>query len=213
MLAVTIKKIIERFYRSIRPVLIRGLGNEVILMSKCRGRLRITVYGNNNKILVKDGVFLDNVEITITGNNNIVSISSNGRLYKLRLTIVDDNNEFSFGVNAGARELDVLVMESKKVIIGDDSMISHGVHIRTTDSHKIVNRETGERINQAKNVIVGEHCWISQNVTLLKGTIIGNYSIVGFGSICSREYPDHCIIAGIPGKVIKENINWDRNLK
>lgn len=208
----SVKQYLYSLYRWFRPVLVKGSDNEVRVLSHGVQRFLLTVDGCNNKIVIDDGVYLLNVRITVSGDNNIVKISPKSRLYNVDLRIDGTDNEFYFGVNAGVREADILIKEGRKVIVGDDSMLSYGINIRTTDSHSIIDGDTGERINPARDVIVGEHCWISQNVTLLKGAKIGDHSIVGFGSICSREYPGHCIIAGIPGKIIKENIDWKRSL-
>jgi acetyltransferase-like isoleucine patch superfamily enzyme len=84
----------------------------------------------------------------------------------------------------------------RKFYLGDYSVV---------ESFACINNAVGD-------VIIGDHTWISQNVTLLKGANIGDHSVVGFGSVCSKPYPDNCIIAGVPGTVIKHNIDWDRIL-
>ena len=207
-----LKQKFYKLYRYIHPVLVKGQNNVVSISSKYQKRFRVTITGNNNKLIIEKGVYLGSIEISVSGDNNKVFIARDSRLYSLKLELGGDNNEFSFGINAGARELNALILEGRRVIIGDDSMFSYGVYVRTSDSHKIIDLETGERINCAKDVIIGRHCWIAQNVTLLKGTQIGDHTIVGFGSICTKNYPAHCIIAGIPARIIKENIVWDRML-
>ena len=42
---------------------------------------------------------------------------------------------------------------------------------------------------------------------LLKGTEIPDYTVVAGGAICTKKYT---IIAGVPAKVVKRDINWDR---
>lgn len=207
-----IKTLLHDFYRCFRPIVSKGQGNAIKVKSKSEKRFRLDVYGDNNTVVIDDGVYLQDIDISINGSNNIVRISSKCRLYRFNLMVIGDGNEFFIGENAGVRGASVLAMEGHKVMIGADSMLSYGIHIRTSDSHKIVDLESGYRINEAKDVIIGDHTWISQNVTLLKGANIGDHSVVGFGSVCSKPYPDNCIIAGVPGKVIKQNIDWDRIL-
>lgn len=207
-----IKRLLHNVYRYFRPVVSEGHGNVITIKSKREGRFRLDVYGSNNTVMIEDGVYLQDINISINGSNNLVKISRKSRLYHLELMVNGDGNEFLMGENAGIREASVLVMEGRKVMIGADSMLSYRIHIRTSDSHKITDLDSGERINEAKDVIIGAHAWISQNVTLLKGADIGNHSVVGLGSVCSKPYPDNCIIAGVPGQVIKQNIDWDRTL-
>ena len=44
---------------------------------------------------------------------------------------------------------------------------------------------------------------IGNNVTILKGTNIGENSIIGVGSIVKGEFPENVIISGNPAKIIK----------
>jgi len=51
-------------------------------------------------------------------------------------------------------------------------------------------------------VHIGENVWIAQGAAVLAGTRIGNNSVVSFGAVCIREYPENVIIMGNPAKVI-----------
>ena len=48
---------------------------------------------------------------------------------------------------------------------------------------------------------IGDNVWISQHAGLLPGTKIGNNSVVSFGAVCMREFPENVIIVGNPAKV------------
>jgi acetyltransferase-like isoleucine patch superfamily enzyme len=52
-------------------------------------------------------------------------------------------------------------------------------------------------------VILDENVWIGAGAGLLPGTRIGRNSVVGFGAVCSGEYPADSIIAGNPAKVVR----------
>lgn len=209
---IRIKQKLSEVYRYFRPFSLNGQNNILKVLSKKEGRLRVTVYGKNNSILIDRNVYLLDVNISIYGDNNTVQISSDCRLYNLNLRIHGKDSALFIGENVGVREADIIIMEGRKVTIGNDCMLSYGIHIRTSDSHKIFDKSTGIRVNEAKDVVIGHHCWIAQNVTLLKGADIGDSSIVGYGSVCSHSYPEHCIIVGIPGQIIKDNIDWSRRL-
>lgn len=45
---------------------------------------------------------------------------------------------------------------------------------------------------------------------MLPGTRIGKGSIVGACSLVNREFGEHCMIAGLPAKVIEQNVDWER---
>lgn len=55
----------------------------------------------------------------------------------------------------------------------------------------------------AKPTHIGERVWIGANVTILKGVTIGERTIVGAGSVVTRDLPPDAIAVGIPARVIK----------
>lgn len=53
-------------------------------------------------------------------------------------------------------------------------------------------------------VFIGEDCKIYNNVVILPNTKLGKHSVVGANSVVlGKQYPDYCILAGTPAKVIK----------
>ena len=57
-------------------------------------------------------------------------------------------------------------------------------------------------------VFIGNHVWIGTNVTILKGVTIGDGAIIAAGSVVTKSVPSKCLAAGVPAKVIKENVEW-----
>lgn len=54
-------------------------------------------------------------------------------------------------------------------------------------------------------------CLTSGNGKIGKNVKISDNSIVGWGSIVTRKFDEpNVIIAGIPAKVVKRGVNWDR---
>lgn len=91
----------------------------------------------------------------------------------------------------------------KKIIIGNDVVISQNVHIRDSDNHVVVgNKEMSEPI------VIGNHVWIGLNVVVLKGVNIGDGSIIAAGSIVTKDVPPHVMVAGVPAQVIKTGVEW-----
>lgn len=65
-----------------------------------------------------------------------------------------------------------------------------------------------------KPVTIGENCWIGEKVIILPGVTIGDWSIIGAGSVVNKPIPSYSIAVGNPAKVIKrynfETHNWER---
>lgn len=95
-------------------------------------------------------------------------------------------------------------------IVGDDCMFAHGVEARTHDMHAIISMTDGKQSNKPQSILLEPHVWIGPHVSLGRGVRIGFGSIVGAKSFVSRNIPRFSLAAGLPARVIKENISWDR---
>ena len=88
-------------------------------------------------------------------------------------------------------------------------MFSDTITFRTGDSHSILDSD-GKRINKAKDIAIGDHVWIGQQVIVLKGSTVGADSIVGTGSLLTgKTYDSNSVIAGSPAKIVKQHVSWD----
>lgn len=59
-------------------------------------------------------------------------------------------------------------------------------------------------------MIIGNNVWVGSEVTLLKGTVIPDGSVVGYGSIVTKAFDEESvIIVGSPAKIVKRNIRWN----
>lgn len=92
-----------------------------------------------------------------------------------------------------------------KIIIGHDVSIGENVCIRDSDNHLVDHHEWNKF---TKPVIIGNRVWIGMNVTILKGVTIGDGAVIGANSVVTKNIPDRTLAAGVPAKVIKENVTW-----
>lgn len=175
----------------------------------------ILVFGDNNKIEIDDNCRFESVQIFIRGNNNRLHIHKNCSAVFAEFHFEYIENEIEIGEytsfhGRSGRPIQIALDEKTKIIIGSDCMISNNIQIRSSDSHSIVDLKN-KRLNYAQDIVIGNHCWLGLNSILLKGTNIPNNSVVAAGSICTKKYDvENTILAGNPAKVVKHNINWDR---
>lgn len=52
-------------------------------------------------------------------------------------------------------------------------------------------------------IAIGNNVWIGDKVTILGGVTIGDNVIIGANSVVIHDVPSHCVVAGIPAKVVK----------
>ena len=172
----------------------------------------VSINGRDNKIVVCEdgGNQVNNLCISIAGNNNTIYIGQNNYVKDLTLVIEEDNNEICIGDNNSfSGNMHIAALEGTTIKIGNDCLFASNISVRTSDSHVVLDATTGERINNAKDIIIRDRVWIGQNVTVLKDTVIPEDSVIGVGSIVNKRFLEgNCILAGAPAKVVKRNIKW-----
>lgn len=103
-----------------------------------------------------------------------------------------------------------------KMEIGRDVLIASDVAI-VSENHSINPEIPIEYKHQElcfEPVKIGDGCWIGEKVIILPGVSIGNKSIIGAGSVVTKDVPEYCIAVGNPAKVIKKynfsNSTWEK---
>lgn len=87
-----------------------------------------------------------------------------------------------------------------KIYIGDYTQIASQVGIISANHDLYDNRE-----HIVKDVRIGKYCWLGMGAKIMPGVILGDYTIVGAGSIVTKSFPEgYCVIGGNPARIIKE---------
>ncbi len=91
-----------------------------------------------------------------------------------------------------------------KLEFGDDCLVGPRSIFRTSNhnfiSRKILIRNQG---HTAKNIRIGNDVWIGANALVLPGVTIGSHSVIGAGSVVTKDVPEFAIAVGNPARVIK----------
>lgn len=103
---------------------------------------------------------------------------------------------------------DVLIMVYKSIIVGKDFICAWNVFLSDSDWHTI------EGQVHHKNIVIGNHVWVANNSSILKGVIIADNCIVASHSkLINKSYTPNSLIAGTPGKEVKSDVNWCRDFE
>lgn len=96
---------------------------------------------------------------------------------------------------------------ANRVEIGDDCLF--GSNILVTDNEHGMDADAEPYYKQplvCKDVRIGNGTWVGEKACILSGSDIGEKCIVGAGSVVKGVFPDRCILAGNPARIIKR---WD----
>lgn len=175
----------------------------------------IQVKGKFNIIVLGNGCTLRNTKIQIIGNNNKIILADNVKAYE-GLNILIESNECVLKIGKGATIGSAKIQlgeKETKVLIGEDCMLSRDITINTSDFHSIIDVNSGSRINPARDVKIENHVWIGNGAYINKGAIVNENSIIAARSVVSgKEFENNALIGGVPAKIIKLGINWNRKI-
>ncbi|MFE7083346.1 sugar O-acetyltransferase [Priestia megaterium] len=114
--------------------------------------------------------------------------------------------EYGFNINVGDNffaNYDAIILDCAKVIIGNDVLFGPRVGIYTAN-HVTDPEARAKGDTYALPVKIGDKVWLGANVIVNPGVTIGENSIIGSGSVVTKDIPPNAIAVGNPCKVIKE---------
>lgn len=102
-----------------------------------------------------------------------------------------------------------------ELVIGKNTTVSGNAFITDID-HEY--REIGTHILMqpmlVKKTEIGENCFIGYGAAIQAGTKLGKQCVIGANAVVRGEFPDYCVIVGVPGRVVKkynpETEEWER---
>jgi acetyltransferase-like isoleucine patch superfamily enzyme len=112
-------------------------------------------------------------------------------------------------------EVHVIAFEGARIRLGDEAFLN-GCHVSAKQSVVFGRRAwlgTGSRLfdsdqhdfdddrpERSEPVVLGDHCWVASDVTVLRGVEIGAHSVVGTRSLVTHSIPPHTLAYGVPAR-------------
>lgn len=103
----------------------------------------------------------------------------------------------------------LVILDCAKVTIGDNVLIGPNVGIYTA-GHPLHFELRNEEWEFAGPITIEDNVWIGGNVVLNPGVTVGRNSVVGSGSVVTKDIPANVVAAGNPCRVIREITDADK---
>jgi acetyltransferase-like isoleucine patch superfamily enzyme len=89
------------------------------------------------------------------------------------------------------------------IALGDNVWITSGCQLLCHDASVImINIMRSGHRDRVGPIVIGSHSFLGNNVTVLPGTTIGSKTIIGAGSVVTRDIPENSVFAGNPARPI-----------
>lgn len=108
--------------------------------------------------------------------------------------VIGDNVFFNFNC---------VILDVAQVTIGQRTKIGPNVQIYTA-THPMDYQERARGLEFGKSIMIGEDVWIGGSAILCPGVVIGDRSVIGAGSVVTKDIPADVFAAGNPCKIIRK---------
>lgn len=162
-------------------------------------------YGNN--ININGRLYIHGAKAAIVIGDNVTinsdeSINPTSGVAHTHL-VAGRGAKITIGNNVGMSQVSITAY--KDVTIEDNVLLGSGVKIWDTDFHPInYDSRIADNPGNSLPVHICEGAFIGACAIILKGVTVGKHSIVGAGSVVTKDIPDNEVWAGNPAKFIKK---------
>ena len=134
-----------------------------------------------------------------------IKLKSNVRIYPgLRVELTSPNAKVLFNKNVSVGQ-NLHIVSDKDLKIGENVTISANVFIADVENvYDEIDVHLLDQQVKYKETIIQKNCFLGYGSVILPGTILGKNCIVGANSVVKGKFPDYCVIAGNPAKIIKK---------
>lgn len=114
--------------------------------------------------------------------------------------------DYGYNMIVGERvffNFNCVVLDVAEVRIGSRTLFGPNVQVYTA-THPMDYRERASGLEFAKSISIGEDVWIGGSAVICPGVTIGDRSVIGAGSVVTKDIPADVFAAGNPCRVIRQ---------
>jgi len=113
--------------------------------------------------------------------------------------------DYGYNIKTGEKvffNFNCVVLDVAPVIIGSRTLFGPNVQIYTA-THPMDYRERASGLEYAKPIVIGDDIWVGGSAIICPGVTIGDRSVIGAGSVVTKDIPAGVFAAGNPCRVIR----------
>ena len=142
--------------------------------------------------------------------------------FKTRMDVLPFN-KFELGEGSVIEDFTTINNGVGAVIVGDQTLIGmsnviigpvtignnvitaqHVVMSGLNHGYTDINLPISKQKVKTFEIVIEDECWIAANVVITAGVRIGKHSVIGAGTVVTKDVPSYSVVAGNPGKIIKK---------
>ena len=112
--------------------------------------------------------------------------------------------DYGVNIHLGARAFanaNCVFLDCAEIRIGDNFQAGPGVQLLTPEHPLDAVARRGEET--ARPIVIGDDVWIGGGGIVLAGVTIGDRSVIGAGSVVTKDVPSDVVVVGNPAKIVR----------
>ncbi len=114
--------------------------------------------------------------------------------------------DFGTYISVGARTFanyGLVALDVARITIGEDVQIGPNVQL-LTPTHPVEPELRRAKYEAAKPIVIGNNVWLGGGAIVLPGVTIGENSVIGAGSVVTKDIPANVVAVGNPARVVRK---------
>jgi len=191
-----------KFLRFAASLISRVLSILKTFLVKCNRKI---VLGSKSLLYHRSSIQVTGSGKVLVGNNCVIGRSRRyyhgGMPFHTVLWAEGDGSMISVGDNC--RINGAYIHARSDITIGENCVFATGISVLDTNGHETDSADRTKGSDAPMPIKIGNNVWIGMNAIILKGSVIGDNSIVSAGSIVKGTFPANSLICGNPAALVK----------
>ncbi|GAA3482780.1 sugar O-acetyltransferase [Streptomyces yanii] len=114
--------------------------------------------------------------------------------------------DYGSNITIGARTFvnyNLTALDVAAITIGEDCQIGPNVQL-LTPTHPLEPQPRRDKLEAARPIALGDNVWLGGGVIVCPGVTIGDNSVIGAGSVVTKDIPANVVAVGNPARPVRD---------